>query len=207
MKDLTTKTSWLTDAVGAHCYWLDLGRGRVAIVDPGMSVGLNRVARELRRAGRSPYEVTEILLTHHDIDHAQAAAEWQRRTGARTWLGAADAAILTGAERPTSPRRQFTSRLGTPALPGNLRLLDGNEEILPGVVALQTSGHTHGHHSFVFDQVLFAGDAARCIDGRLVPMPSLLDDEPHRATAALARLRAIEVDWYACGHSDPARRS
>ena len=51
-----------------------------------MKPGLNRVARELRAAGRSPYEVTDILLTHYDIDHTGAAAEWQRRTGARTWL-------------------------------------------------------------------------------------------------------------------------
>jgi glyoxylase-like metal-dependent hydrolase (beta-lactamase superfamily II) len=206
MKELTDKVSWLTDAVGARCYWIDLGPDQVAIVDPGMSAGLNRVARELRRAGRSPYEVTEILLTHGDVDHAQVAAEWQRRTGARVWLGAADAAILTGASRPVSPFRQFTSKLGRPELPGRLQLLAGDDEILPGLTALQTAGHTPGHHSFRFDGVLFAGDAARCDDGRLVPMPGFIDDNPRKANAALARLRALDVDWYACGHSDPARK-
>lgn len=206
MKQLTERVSWLTDAVGANCYWIDLGPDQVAIVDPGFSVGLNRVARELRRAGRSPYEVTEILLTHHDVDHAQAAAEWQRRTGARAWLGAADAAILTGAARPASPRRQFTSRILTPELPGRLQLLDGDAEILPGLVALKTAGHTPGHHSFRFANTLFVGDAALCAEGRLEPMPAFLDDDVRHSSAALARLRAIEVDWYCCGHSEPARR-
>ncbi len=206
MKELTDKVSWLTDAVGANCYWIDLGSDQVAIVDPGTSLGLNRVARELRRAGRSPYEVTEILLTHHDVDHAQVAAEWQRRTGARVWLGAADAAILTGAARPVSPRRQFTSRIGTPELPGRLQLLAGDDEILPGLTALQTTGHTPGHHSFRFDGVLFAGDAARCAEGRLIPMLTFFDDDPRKANASLSRLRALDVDWYACGHSDPARK-
>ena len=101
MQQLTQHAFWLTSAVGAHCYWLDAG-DRVAIIDPGMKAGLNRVARELRQAGRSPYEVTDILLTHYDIDHTGAAAEWQRRTGARAWLGAADAAILTGAVPPAT---------------------------------------------------------------------------------------------------------
>jgi hydroxyacylglutathione hydrolase len=206
MKQLTDQVSWLTDAVGAHCYWIDLAPDQVAIVDPGMSLGLNRVARELRRAGRSPYEATEILLTHHDIDHAQAAAEWQRRTGARTWLGAADAAILTGAARPASPRRQVTSRIATPELPGRLQLLDGDAEILPGLVALKSAGHTPGHHSFRFGGVLFAGDAARCAEGQLVGMPAFLDDDVHHSGASLSRLRALEVDWYCCGHSDPAKR-
>jgi hydroxyacylglutathione hydrolase len=206
MKQLTEQVSWLTDAVGANCYWIDFAPNRVAIVDPGTPLGLNRVARELRRAGRSPYEVTEILLTHADTDHAGVAAEWQRRTGARTWLGAADAAILTGAEHPASRLRQVTSRIATPELPGRLQLLDEDAEILPGIVALKTAGHTPGHHSFQFGKALFVGDAARCVEGRLVPMPAFLDDDVRHSSAALARLSAIGVDWYCCGHSDPERR-
>ena len=206
MKQLTKQVSWLTDAVGANCYWIDLAPDQVAIVDPGMSAGLNRVARELRRAGRSPYEVTEILLTHADTDHAGVAAEWQRRTGARTWLGAADAAILTGAARPASRLRQVTSRIATPELPGNLQLLDEDAEILPGLAALKTAGHTPGHHCFRFESVLLVGDAANCQDGRLVPMPAFLDDDLRHSAASLSRLRALDVDWYCCGHSDPSKR-
>ena len=205
MRQLTENTFWLTSAVGARCYWLDAG-DRVAIIDPGMRPGLNRVARELRAAGRSPYEVTDILLTHYDVDHAAAAAEWQRRTGARAWLGAADAAILTGAVPVTTPLRRVTARIGRPELPGNLRLLDGDEELWPGLVALPTPGHTPGHHVFRAAGVLFAGDAARASQGRLVPMPDLLMTNPRRGIADLALLRALDVDWYCCGHSDPQRR-
>ena len=50
MKQLTASVFWLETAVGARCYWLDAGE-RVAIIDPGMKAGLNRVARELREAG------------------------------------------------------------------------------------------------------------------------------------------------------------
>lgn len=206
MRQVTAEVSWLTDAVGANCYWIDLAPDRVALVDPGMRLGLNRVARELRRAGRSPYEVTDILLTHADVDHAQAAAEWQARTGARSWLGAEDAAILTGAREPASRQRKISGRIARPKLPGKLSLLNGDDEIAPGLVALRTVGHTPGHHSFRHGQVLLVGDAARAKDGQLVPMVTGLDDDPRRAAATLARLRALDVDWYCCGHSEPSKR-
>ncbi len=205
MKQLTDQVAWLTSAVGARCYWLD-APGRVAIVDPGMMPGLNRVARELRDAGRSPYEATDILLTHYDIDHAAAAAQWQRRTGARVWLGAADAAILTGAVAPATPLRRFVAALGLPELPANLRLLDGDGEPWPGLEALHTPGHTPGHHAYRVGGVLFAGDAALARRGRLEAIPAILMTDVDRGEADLARLRTLDVDWYCCGHSDPVRR-
>lgn len=206
MKQLTKDAYWLTAAVGAHCYWLDAG-DRVAIVDPGMRSGLNRVARELREAGRSPYEVTDILLTHYDFDHAGAAAEWQRRTGARVWLGEADAAILTGATPAPTPFRRFTAALGRVELPRNLHLLNGDAELWPGLVAIHTPGHTPGHHNFRYGRTLFVGDTAMAKLGRLVPMPSILMSDVPQGLADLARLRALDVDWYCCGHSDPVSRA
>ncbi|MFZ0531098.1 MAG: MBL fold metallo-hydrolase [Propionicimonas sp.] len=204
MKQLGPHTFWLTAAVGAHCYWLDAG-DRVAIIDPGMTAGLNRVARELRAAGRSPYEVTDILLTHGDPDHAQAAAAWQLRTGARCWLGAADAAILTGAEQPRTRFRRLLARLGLPELPRNLHLLDGDGEVWPGLDALHTPGHTPGHHAFIADRTLFGGDTARATRNGLEPMPALLMTDVAQGLTDLARLATADVDWYCLGHSDPVR--
>ncbi len=206
MKYLTDSLAWLQSAAGANCYWLDTD-GHTVIVDPGMTRGLNPVARELRAAGRSPYEVTDILLTHYDPDHAQAAAQWQRRTGARTWLGAADAAILTRAVPPPPPPfRRIAGRLSLPELPGNLQLLDGDAELWPGLTALATPGHTPGHHAFRAGRVLFAGDAALSKEGRLTRVPSFLMSDLARGAVDLARLSALDVDWYCCGHSAPQRR-
>lgn len=205
MNQLTTHAYWLTSAVGAHCYWLDAGE-RVAIIDPGMRSGLNSVARELRAAGRSPYEVTDILLTHYDIDHTGAAAEWQRRTGARTWIGAADAAILTGAvPPPATPFRQFAAAFTRIELPGDLQLIDGDTELWPGLVALHTPGHTPGHHSFRYDNVLFVGDTATADSHGLKPMQPFIMSDPMQGLADLARLQAIRAEWVCCGHSDPVR--
>ncbi len=206
MKQLTDHAFWLTGAVGAHCYWLDAG-DRVAIIDPGMRPGLNPVARELRAAGRSPYEVTDILLTHYDLDHSAAAAQWQRRTGARTWIGAEDAAILTGAvPPPATPFRQFTAAITRVELPGNLHLIDGDTELWPGLAALHTPGHTPGHHSFRHERVLFVGDTGTADADGLRPMANFIMSDPLQGLADLARLQAVGAEWLCCGHSDPVRR-
>jgi len=205
MQQLTAKAFWLTDSIGANTYWLD-DNDRVAIIDPGMSAGLKRVARELRRAGRSPYEVTDILLTHADVDHAQAAAEWQRRTGARCWLGAADAAVLTGAAQPGSSFRRFTASLGRPELPGNLHLLTADAEPWPGLSALHTPGHTPGHFAFLAGRTMFGGDTALASRDGLRPMYSALMTDVEQGLVDLARLARLDVDWYCFGHSDPVRR-
>ena len=99
MKQLTESVYWLRSAVGARCYWLEAD-DRVAIIDPGLLPGLSRLTDELRRGGRSPNQVTDILLTHHDSDHAQTAATWQKRNGARVWLGIEDVAMIGVAKGP-----------------------------------------------------------------------------------------------------------
>lgn len=205
MQQLTDSVYWLRNSVGARCYWLEAG-DHVAIVDPGMLPGLNPLARELRGGGRSPYQVTDILLTHHDFDHAQTAAIWQERTGARVWLGASDIAVLAGAADASSPSRRLSSRLVRVAMPARLQPLDGDAEVWPGLTALHTPAHTPGHHCFRWHDVLFVGDAARAVDGRLVPSPSWQMSDVKRSPAELARLCALPVTWYCPGHSDPTRR-
>ncbi len=205
MKQLTESAYWLRSAVGARCYWLEAG-DRVAIIDPGMLAGLSRVTAELRQAGRSPNQVTDILLTHHDFDHAQTAAIWQKRNGARVWLGAEDIAVLAGAADPSSRMRRLSSRLVRVELPERVQPIVGDAELWPGLTAVHTPAHTPGHHCFQWRDVLFVGDAARARQGRLVPSPSWQMSDLDQAPDELARLRALPVTWYCPGHSDPTRR-
>lgn len=206
MKKLTAQVSWLTASVGANSYLLDAG-GAVCLIDPGMTWGLNRVARSLVAAGRSPYQVTDLLLTHYDYDHTQAAAEWQRRTGARVWLGAEDAAILTGATRPQTAFRRLVAATGLPELPAGLRLMQADAEILPGVHAIHTPGHTPGHFVFVAGDAAFLGDTAMVgRRGQLKPVPPVLDSDAALARVTRERLADLPATWLCCGHTAPARR-
>lgn len=208
MQHLTGQVWWVNEAVGAHCYLID-EPGRLILIDPGLSLGLNRVARALHESGRSPRAVTHILLTHYDGDHTQAAAEWQRRTGAGVWLGAADAAILTGAVAvPTPFRRLMAGLMGLAGLPGGLHLIQEQNEILPGVQAIPTPGHTPGHVVFSYADVAFIGDSAMVTkQGELTGMPGFLNSDAVAAATSLALVDSLDVTWRCAGHSAPRPRS
>ncbi|MDQ7993604.1 MAG: MBL fold metallo-hydrolase [Propionicimonas sp.] len=206
MKRISDRVWWVTAAIGAHCYLVETDEALV-LVDPGLRAGLNRVARQLHANGRPPRGVTDILLTHYDVDHASSAATWQQRTGARAWLGGPDAAILTGASPvPDTWFRRLMAATGLPRLPGGLHLVEAGG--LPcGLTALPTPGHTPGHVSFGIDDVVLVGDAA-LVDaaGRLTPVPGFMMSDVERGEASRAMLDDTAATWLCAGHSAPARR-
>lgn len=186
--------------------------GRVLLVDPGPMFQLNPLARELRAAGRSPYDVTDILLTHYDWDHARSATQWRRRTGATVWLGAADAEILRTRTVPRAPglRRFLVWLLRLPVLPEGTTELRGEAVIAPGLTALPTPGHTPGHYAYLWREVALIGDAALSgPDGELIPFsPRQLMTDPAQGDATRKMLSSLPVRMFCPGHSAAvARRS
>ena len=183
--------------------------GRVFVVDPGPSFQLNRLARELRAAGRSPYEVTDILLTHYDQDHSRSAAEWRRRTKATVWLGADDAQILRTREVPGPRFRRFMmALLGLAELPEGTIEMRGEVTIAPGLTALPTPGHTPGHYAFLWHDAALIGDAAVTgPDGELIPFPrrALMTDAV-RADATFQMLSGLPVRIFCPGHTPAVER-
>lgn len=196
------------DASGmANTYLVDLD-GRVLLVDPGMTRQLNPLAREFRDAGRSPFDVTDLLLTHYDFDHTQAAAEWARRTGATTWMSAVDAEILRTGRVPDTPFRRFVGWFPLPELPTGLVELSGEVEIVPGLVALPAPGHTPGSYAFVVGDVAFIGDAAQSRrDGELRPMAAMLMSDVAQGDATRAMLTSLPVRLFCTGHTTPTERA
>ncbi len=183
--------------------------GRLLLVDPGPSFQLNRLARELRAAGRSPYQVTDILLTHYDPDHARSAAEWRRRTRATVWLGSADIEILRTRKVPGPRLRRFMmSLLRLPQLPDGIVELRGEVTVAPGLTALPTPGHTPGHYAFRWQDAALIGDAALSgPDGQLIPfaMKLMVTDLP-QSEATRKMLSGLPVNLFCPGHSPAVER-
>ena len=199
---MESSSSW-----GCNTYLIE-DEGRVFLVDPGPKFQLERVARELRAAGRSPYDVTDVLLTHYDQDHSRSAAELRRRTGATVYLGAEDAQILRSHQVPGSWQRRFMMRLlGLAELPEGTVELRGEVAISPGLTALPSPGHTPGHYAFLWRDVAFVGDAANCgPDGELVPFDRALMTDPVQADATREMLCSLPVRLFCAAHSDPVER-
>ena len=194
---------------GSHGFVV-AGAGHAAVVDPGMSSGFDGVIAELRANEDTTGPITDIVLTHYDVDHAQAARRLQEALGATVWLGAADADTLRGVLEPRTLFRRMLLRVARVQLPTGTRELSGSGEIFPGLAYFPTPGHTPGHYAYQWRGVLFTGDAVRVgADGRVSHFPRILiDDGPTAASTVRLldeRIRTHSVEWICSGHSPVAR--
>jgi len=194
--------------VHAHLVVVD---GGVVLVDtglPGRSAEFGRALHEMRRAIG---DVTTILLTHRHPDHTGGVAELKRRSGARVVAHELDAAAVEGRE---DPPLTFLQRLTRP-LVGDAESVTVDETVaadgsisVPGFRAVHTPGHTAGHVSYLLDRaggVLFAGDAASSMRGRVRKSPGVMTLDAGQAAASVARLAQLDFDTVVFGHGRAVR--
>lgn len=114
-----------------------------------------------RTVGWKPEEVDTIVNTHLHYDHCGSNRYFPN---AAIYVQRAE---YDSAFDPTSPQKQlYASRFFDKKALSYFRwrFLDGEAEILPGIICLSTPGHTYGHQSVLFHTaegtVCAAGDAA-----------------------------------------------
>ncbi len=151
---------------GANTVLFDAGSG------PAFQSSAGLLGEALGEIGVAPEDVTHVIFTHGHPDHLWGllddfdepvfyeATHMIGRTEFDYWsdpdtvnnIGEARASFAVGARR----------RLETLGADG-FTLFDGESELLPGVLAIPTFGHSPGHYSFALAaegrQVLVAGDA------------------------------------------------
>ncbi|MEW6579128.1 MAG: MBL fold metallo-hydrolase [Chloroflexota bacterium] len=158
--------------------------GKTLVVDTGLGDKLNRRMADLwglehprgtlldglARLGVAPADVDMVINTHLHADHCAG--------NTHVAPGGAIVATFPNAEYVVQ-RREFEDAMHpnerTRATyfpdnyaplhePGQLRLLDGDTTLLPGVRAVVTPGHTPGHQSVLFESggqsALFVADLA-----------------------------------------------
>lgn len=180
-----------------------IGRGTVAIIDPGPS-DVRHVAALLDAVRGET--VAHILVTHTHRDHSSAAAAIKAATGAVT--------LAEGPHRPARP--PFigeTARLdagGDAAFVPDRRLVHG--DVVEGagsgagyaIEAVATPGHTANHMAFALKgtDVLFSGDHVMGWSTTIVAPP---DGAMRDYMASLHRLAARPESIYLPGHGDVVR--
>lgn len=162
---------------------------RVIVFDAGMDPDARALQLLLAALGADLAAVSDIFLTHGHFDHVAAAA---RCPNARIHVGAADADLL--AHRATSHAlvpRFFGSLLEVPAIEASRRLT-GRMTIDVGngqsVLAVPLPGHTPGSYAYLFDGVLFTGDALHVEAGQLTLTEPSETLDARDVCAALAQL-------------------
>ncbi|WP_315834439.1 MBL fold metallo-hydrolase [Bradyrhizobium prioriisuperbiae] len=171
-----------------------VGRGKVAIIDPGPD---NEAHAQALLAAVQGEEVTHILVTHTHRDHSPNTPRIKAATGATVYA--------EGPHRASRPRyesEKITTESGADRdFVPDVRLADG--ELIHGdgwtLETVYTPGHTANHIAFAWPErkLMFIGDHVMGWSTSIVAPPdgSMVD-----YMASLDRLAAREEDVYFSGH-------
>src|ERR1700693_3174226 len=176
-----------------------IGRGKVAILDPGHDDDAHIAA--LLEAVRGD-TVTQIFVTHTHRDHSPAVPKVKAATGAKVFA--------QGPHRLARPLPiGETRRLGASAdmdFRPDVALPDG--EVVSGdgwtLEALTTPGHTANHMAFAFKEsdLIFSGDHVMGWSTSIVAPP---DGAMSDFMASLEKLARRSEPIYLPGHGGPVR--
>ena len=155
---------WLIDVDGQQNIYLLQSKDGLILIDPSMDATTPDVISQIKSLGFSQWDVTDILLTHCHVDHAQSAAYWQKN-GAEVWIHELDKnPIQTGNEitawwiMGTKKDRYFPKVKKVNAFCDGDTLHFGEHEIF----ICHTPGHTPGSTCFYLKKddknILISGD-------------------------------------------------
>ena len=190
----------------------------ITLIDTGAPGSAERILRAIRSIGRSPLDVTNVLLTHNHIDHVGGLAELRHYLPARVGIHSADAEAAASDEPLPNPSvNPVVARVLQPYLerfdPGALRIddqfRDGDEfPALGGVRVVHVPGHTPGSVAFHFRErgAVLTGDAVQFRFGRLMPPSRIFTADMDVAIGSLRRLSQLDFDTLCFGHHRPIVR-
>jgi glyoxylase-like metal-dependent hydrolase (beta-lactamase superfamily II) len=145
-----------------HCYLIEVA-GKIVLVDLGIGSAdalasawaptPGQFPDALHEAGVSDSDVDLVVLTHLHSDHVG----WSVTDGAPTYPNARYVLQTADAGWAGEPMQKRVVEPLQQA--GCLDLIDGDRDLLPGLRAIATPGHTPGHQSVrLYDDLLIAGD-------------------------------------------------
>lgn len=168
---------------------VDLGNGKVALVDAGNDKEGKTLLAELTRRGLGPDAVEAILLTHGHPDHTAACVLFPK---AKVYALAAEVPLVEGTVAAKGPLPRLAGARAT-GIHVERGLGDGETLSLGSrtVRVFAVPGHTAGSAAYLIDGVLFVGDSATGgTDGKLHGAPWLFSDDPAQNLASMRALGA-----------------
>lgn len=201
----------------------------VCLVDAGWPGDVELVTASLEQVGRTPADVSAVLLTHAHPDHIGAAEHLRAHHGSEVLAHREEAPHARGERVEQATVLALLARLWRPGMAGfvlnSLRhralraqrvttvrgVEEGGALDVPGrPVPVATPGHTTGHCAFHLPDrgVVLTGDGLVTedpISGREGPrmLPAVLHHDPVAALESLQRLRPLAADTLLPGHGAP----
>ena len=165
----------------------------LTLIDTGFRGSSEQIEECVRQLGRSPREISRIILTHNHLDHVGGLAELKRMTGARVAIHKTD--IGERKNLPSARAEDIDIQL------------EGGEvfNIIGGLEIIHTPGHTPGSISLfsASNKLLIVGDALRKRrDHLLMPYRTVSYDQ-RQAVESVKKMARLDFDILCFGHGLP----
>ena len=198
-----TDTVYMLDCTGeSHCY-IVLGNEPM-LIDTCLPGKGPKILNELASLGIKPQEIKHILLTHHDGDHIGSAAMLEQACGADVWASAEDIPFILR-QKPRPGFKKYISVLMNIKPPVNLKAFPVNNHI-GEMEVISTPGHTPGHVSLLYRDVLFAGDLVATQNGKIKPSPAIMTWNMPLLLESIKNIAPRSFKWVCPAHGLPVER-
>ncbi|MCU0491142.1 MAG: MBL fold metallo-hydrolase [Chloroflexaceae bacterium] len=191
--------------------------GKLTLIDTGIPSSAERILHAVEELGRTPADITNIVVTHCHADHSGSLAALKQASGASVWMHPADAVLVRQgiAARPMQPAPGLLPKLAISMMmrsgPASVTPTEIEHEIndgdvlafAGGTIVLHTPGHSAGHVCLLWPHsggVLFVADAA----GHMRRLGlSIIYEDLALGQRSLSRLAALNFNTACFGHGKP----
>lgn len=181
------------------CFYVD-SKGHKILVDSGWGKGQTlegKTAAILKREGIEPESITDVLLTHLDWDHIGGLLDGDKAVypNATLWISRPEYEAWIEKDLPGRPEHaKVLAKKVANIYKDRIRQFDFENEILPGIKAIDASGHTPGHTAYEItsgnDKLYIGGDLLHLapVQLQLPQLSSVYDVDPDKAAQSREKL-------------------
>jgi glyoxylase-like metal-dependent hydrolase (beta-lactamase superfamily II) len=182
--------------------------GKTIMVDTGtgdlLGVKLGKLPDSLRAAGIQPESITDILVTHIHPDHTGGLVIGGKKVfpNAIVHVNKKELDFWTdksAGDRSSGPTKEFFGQVATTIGPyvssGQVKIFEGETQVIAGIRSLPAYGHTPGHTYYVLEdggqKLVFMGDTIHAPDAQFEDPSITVAFDVDQKAAATNRQRAF----------------
>ncbi len=187
----------------------------LTLIDAGLPIAGARILGQLREGGYRPADLKRILITHAHPDHVGGLPAIKQASGAEVIASKIEKPVIQGdVPVPRKDPAELSPIARLLVQPGvkisgtavDRTVEDGEvlAEVMGGLQALLTPGHTPGHLAFWQPdrRILFVGDVIFCIVRLTLPLAIATVDMAENIRS-IQRLAGLSPEVACFGHGSP----